>query len=166
MHKSTLYFFPDAPEGPLTFYSPYYGDLPSVAERFFKMHRHLQKEDYGKAFLKANYELDFGSSSIPANYRVILNSRGILSVWSYEALVSQCIFEGPWYTFVNQYGAEESLYCFQIQVRATQTRIMTGTQVQDWIQYLREFPEERDAVERLNQAYFLELQLQRIPEKK
>lgn len=169
MYKSALYLFPlPQKEEQLAFYSPYYGDLPSAAAHFFKMYVHLRFEDYALAFLKANYEINFApSASVQTDHRYLLNASGTLSVWSYGETEPHCVFEGPWYAFVNQYGSQEPLYCFQMEAGTAECQIMTLSEVQRWVWCLREFPEgTKEVVKRAQKAFFLELQLRRIQEKK
>jgi hypothetical protein len=168
MYKRAVYFFPGSPtEAPLTLYSAYYGDLASIAERFFKMRAYVDPEGYGRAFLKANTEVDFApQTSLQTDYRTVLDAQGTLSVWSYDSTEPPGVFKGAWYTFVNQY-VREPLYRFQMEAENTESKIMTVQEAEQHIRYLREFWQgSTEIIERFQKAFFLEHQLRRIEETK
>jgi hypothetical protein len=161
MDKSALYLISlGAKRDPICFYSPYYGDPESVADRFFKLHLSCTFA-CGDAmeFFKANPELEFARDpDMRTDYHYVLDSEGQLSVLRPKA--SECLFEGAWYSFVNTYGSQEFLHLFEVP-GFEQKRVMRLSQAKQWVQDLRQAYEERGA-EQSTLAEDIALEIQRI----
>jgi hypothetical protein len=161
MNKSALYLFTiPREEDPIVFFSPYYGDPESVADRFFKLHLSCTFA-CGDAmeFFKANPELEFARDpDMRTDYQYVFNGEGQLRVL--RAKASECVFEGAWYSFVNTYGSEEFLHLFEVPGFA-QKRVMRLSQAKQWVQDLRQEYEET-RTEQSTLVEDIEVEIQRI----
>jgi hypothetical protein len=106
MNTTALYLLAINETKQLPFFSPYYGDPESVAQRFLQMQkdRCFDKSD-AMRFIRANGDVEFARDyNVASDYIYTLSHQGMLRVSAYLKTRWDVFFEGDWQDFIEQYG--------------------------------------------------------------